>query len=69
MMLTVPRNMTSTCLLSRGMPTIYLRLGKFRPALLRNFQSAKVGKFQPAETEEYSTGIDTQLVPNGDDHR
>src|ERR1035437_6136293 len=33
------------------MPTIFLHLGKFRPA--------KVGKFQPAETGEYSTGVDT----------
>jgi hypothetical protein len=38
-------------LLRRGMPTIFfLHLGKF--------QSAKVGIFQPAETGEYSTGVD-----------
>jgi carboxylesterase type B len=39
------------CLLRRGMPTIFfLHLGKFQPA--------KVGIFQPAETGEYSTGVD-----------
>jgi len=38
-------------LLRRGMPTIFLHLGKFQPA--------KVGKFQPAETGEYSTGVDS----------
>ena len=32
------------------MPTIFLHLGKFQPA--------KVGIFQPAETGEYSTGVD-----------
>jgi hypothetical protein len=48
----VPRNIPSTCLLRRGMPTIFLRLGIFQPA--------KVGNFQPAETGEYSTGVDTQ---------
>ena len=47
----VPRNIPSTCLLRRGMPTIFLRLGIFQPA--------KVGNFQPAETGEYSTGVDT----------
>src|SRR5260370_36687574 len=33
----------SPCLLRRGMPTIFLHLGIFRPALLGNFQPAKVG--------------------------
>jgi hypothetical protein len=49
-MLILPRNIQATCLLRRGMPTIFLHLGKFQPA--------KVGKFQPAETGEYSTGVD-----------
>jgi hypothetical protein len=51
----------SACLVRRGMPTIFLHLGKFRPALLGNFQPANVGKFQPAETGEYSTGTDSVL--------
>jgi len=49
-MLILPRNIQATCLLRRGMPTIFLHLEKFQPA--------KVGKFQPAETGEYSTGVD-----------
>ena len=57
-MLILPRNIQATCLLRRGMPTIFLHLGNFQPAPLGNFQSAKVGKFQPAKTGEYSTGID-----------
>jgi len=61
-MLILPRNtlrafrIQALCLAGRGMPTIFLHLGKFRPALLGNFEPAKVGKFQPAETGEYSTG-------------
>jgi hypothetical protein len=53
-MLILPRNIQASCLLRRGMPTIFLHLGKFQPA--------KVGNFQPAETGEYSTGVDTELV-------
>src|ERR1035437_7389241 len=49
-MLIPPRHIPSPCLRRRGMPTIFLHLGKFQPA--------KVGKFQPAETGEYSTGVD-----------
>jgi hypothetical protein len=49
-MLILPRNIQAPCLLRRGMLTIFLRLGIFRPALL--------GNFQPAETGEYSTGVD-----------
>jgi hypothetical protein len=44
------RNTQNTCLLGRGLPTIFLRLGKFQPA--------KVGNFQSAQTGEFSTGID-----------
>src|SRR2546429_3066218 len=50
MLLSAPEHPSSPCLLRRGMPTIFLRPGKFQPALL--------GNFQPAETGEYSTGID-----------
>jgi hypothetical protein len=59
-MLIPPRNtlrafrIQATCLLRRGMPTIFLHLGKFQPA--------KVGNFQPAETGEYSTGVDNRLA-------
>ena len=59
-MLILPRNIQATCLLRRGMPTIFLHLGNFQPAKVGNFQSAKVGKFQPAKTGEYSTGIDNE---------
>jgi len=51
-MLILPRNIQATCMLRRGMPTIFRLQGKF--------QSAKVGKFQPAETGEYSTGVDIE---------
>ena len=52
-MLILPRNIQAACLLRRGMPTIYLHLRKYQPA--------KVGNFQPAETGEYSTGVDIGL--------
>ena len=38
----------------QGKTTIYLHLGKFQPA--------KVGNFQSAQTEEFSTGTDTFRV-------
>ena len=50
MMLLVPWSGSNTCLPGRGMPTIFLRLGNFQPALLGNFQSAQTGDF--------STGTD-----------
>jgi hypothetical protein len=49
-MLIPPRHFPSPCLQRRGMPTIFLHLGKFQPA--------EVGNFQPAETGEYSIGVD-----------
>ena len=49
-MLLVPWSGSNTCLPGRGMPTIFLRLGNFQPALLGNFQSAQTGDF--------STGTD-----------
>jgi hypothetical protein len=52
-MLLLPRTNPSACLLRRGMPTIFLHLGKFQPA--------KVGNFQPAETGEYSAGVDSEV--------
>jgi transposase, IS6 family len=55
-MLLLPRTNPSACLLRRGMPTIFLHLGKFQPA--------KVGNFQPAETGEYSTGVDNETYIN-----
>ena len=44
-MLILPRNIQAPCLLRRGMPTIFLHLGNFQPALLGNFQPAKWGFF------------------------
>jgi hypothetical protein len=49
-MLTLPRNILSACLLRRGMPTILSAPG--------DFSTGEVGNFQPAETGEYSTGVD-----------
>ncbi len=36
-MLILPRDIQATCLLRRGMPTIFLHLGKFQPAKWGNF--------------------------------
>ena len=60
-MLILPRNIQAPCLLRRGMPTIFLHLGKVQPALLGNFKPAKWGFFQPAKTGEYATSVDTLL--------
>jgi hypothetical protein len=59
MMLTSAPEQTSTCLLRRGMPTIFLHVGNFQLAKLGNFQLAKLGNFQLAKTGEFSTGIDS----------
>ncbi len=56
-MLTVPRNIQATCLLRRGMPTIFSAPGEF--------STGEVGNFQPAETGEYSTGIDSRTFRGG----
>ena len=40
----------SSCLLGRGMPTIFLPLGKFQPAKWGFFNRRKLGNFQPALT-------------------
>jgi hypothetical protein len=37
-------------LLRRGMPTIFLHLGKFQPATWGNFNRRKLGNIQPALT-------------------
>jgi hypothetical protein len=49
-MLTLPRNIPSACLLRRGMPTIFLRLGIFQPAKWGIFNRRKLGNIQPALT-------------------
>jgi len=49
-MLITPRNIPSACLLRRGMPTIFLRLGIFQPAKWGIFNRRKLGNIQPALT-------------------
>jgi hypothetical protein len=49
-MLTLPRNIPSSCLLRRGMLTIFLRLGIFQPAKWGIFNRRKLGNIQPALT-------------------
>ena len=51
-MLILPRDIQATCLLRRGMPTIFLHLGKFQPAKWGNFNRRKLGNIQPALTAE-----------------
>ena len=50
-MLIPPRYFPSPCLQRRGMPTIFSAPGEI--------STGEVGKFQPAKTGEYSTGVDT----------
>ena len=54
-MLTLPRNIPSACLLRRGMPTIFLRLGNFQPAKWGIFNRRKLGNIQPALTRSVMT--------------
>ena len=49
-MLILPRNIQAPCLLRRGMPTIFLHLGKFQPAKWGIFNRRKLGNIQPALT-------------------
>jgi len=51
-MLTLPRNIPSSCLLRRGMLTIFLRLGIFQPATWGIFNRRKLGNIQPALTQD-----------------
>jgi hypothetical protein len=59
-MLTLPRNIPSSCLLRRGMLTIFLRLGIFQPAKWGIFNRRKLGNIQPALTPN---GKNTWRVP------
>ena len=49
-MLIPPRYFPSPCLQRRGMPTIFLHLGKFQPAKWGIFNRRKLGNIQPALT-------------------
>jgi len=49
-MLILPRSIQAPCLLRRGMPTIFLHLGKFQPAKWGIFNRRKLGNIQPALT-------------------
>ena len=53
-MLILPRNIQAPCLLRRGMPTIFLRLGIFQPAKWGIFNRRELGNIQPALTVESS---------------
>src|SRR5688572_5217111 len=57
-MLIVPRNIQAPYLLRRGMPTIFFAPGDFSTGAFGEFSIGEVGIFKPAETGEYSTGVD-----------
>ena len=56
-MLILPRLNPSPCLLHRGMPTIFLRLGIFQPAKWGIFNRRKLGNFRPALTVRVVRGF------------
>jgi len=60
-MLILPRNIQAPCLLRRGMPTIFLHLGKFQPAKWGIFNRRKLGNIQPALTLLVSLVLNLKL--------